>query len=725
VDHPGSTEPSSAGTNELSDKHALLVGVTNYLNPDVPKLKGPGHDVELMRLLLKNYGFAERAITVLKASDDPKSKRPTRQNILQELEALAGQVKRGDKVVVYLSGHGSRAPRQPKPGDSNPEALTGLFLPQDIGTWSSSVKKVENAIEDWELGARCQAILERGAFLWLIVDSCHSGGIVSDQGRAIDDVSRDVPAKVLQIPKKLLAQAVAAERARPRNPADEQSRSAEDLNPALHTAINHPRFAAVYACRALEQTWEKKFPIGSPREGPYGIFTYALVSTLNQASGKLTYAELVRRINVQYDAWGRAGRPVALAAGKARDLFVLDDQSGRRSHIRLLRTADNQLQINAGRLHGLNRGSILAVYPPPGQRDADRPVGHVRVRYPEIFSAVVVPCPSPDGKMPSPSADALQAETRCRPVYYDFDIEPLRLGITEGAAQRRGGTDRKCREEEKARLRADLRQLGADTKLFTVVEDGRQQPEWQLVLTPSAEGAPTVSLRSTESGMAFSPQRGQDRNEWLHDSLRKIARGKNLLKIAGAAQDAPLGQKLEVELVLSIYRSAGDTRPRVVDSQHNGIALFDGDIITFELVNRSKEAVDMSLLFLGSDYTLKELYPHPSQIGANRVGPKQSRRTHPFEINNTSAGTERVLLIALSATTPTPMDFGFLEEEGIRGARQRGEGTLSTPLGKLLLSSLFPEDSAKELGVGDLDLATFTVRPMKWQMEKGKRRPAP
>src|SRR5579884_129672 len=299
--------------------HALLVGVTDYRNPHVRRLQGPANDVDLMRRLLHDrFGFPEQAMVTLKASSDNAYRRPTRKNILAELDALAQRASKGDRIVVFLSGHGSRAPRTAGPQDSNPEALVGLFLPEDIGEWNSDVQKVDNAIEDHEIGDKCRAILDKGALLWLIVDSCHSGGIVRDQSRGIEDVSRDVPAEDLKIPHQLLAKA---------ETGAGRSRGTEEVAAGFRLAIDHPNLAAVYACRSSEETFERQLPPDDPNGKPYGIFTYALCSVLTPAAGlkqapaPLTCAELVRRIEVQYAAWGRDGRPVPLAEGKAREHF--------------------------------------------------------------------------------------------------------------------------------------------------------------------------------------------------------------------------------------------------------------------------------------------------------------------------------------------------------------------------------------------------------------------
>ena len=51
-------------------------------------------------------------------------------------------------------------------------------MPADIGPWDRTTERVENAIRDDELADWLGRIRAKGASVWLIVDSCHSGGMM-------------------------------------------------------------------------------------------------------------------------------------------------------------------------------------------------------------------------------------------------------------------------------------------------------------------------------------------------------------------------------------------------------------------------------------------------------------------------------------------------------------------------------------------------------------------
>ena len=96
-------------------KHALLIGVAD--SPKIRKhpsrtirrlyriLRGCDEDVDLMRdLLVERFGFANDA----PLTQVLKTREATQEAILTAVDGLVERVGRGDVVVVYYSGHGSR-----------------------------------------------------------------------------------------------------------------------------------------------------------------------------------------------------------------------------------------------------------------------------------------------------------------------------------------------------------------------------------------------------------------------------------------------------------------------------------------------------------------------------------------------------------------------------------------------------------------------------------------
>ena len=740
--------PTLLAAEDGSRRYALLVAVSDYrANPAIRRLEGPPNDIQLMKRLLTGarFGFAEAELTVLEAADGRRQ--PTRANILQELDALAKRAKPGDQVVVYLSGHGSRIPRRPDRRDTNPHGLTGVFLPQDTGSWEGA--KVENAIEDWEVAERARAIVATGAKLWLITDSCHSGGLVREKVRGAGEVSRDVPARDLGVPDELMIRAHAADRQRHSAAAGAAAAAAApeatrgtaggEGRSGFAILTDSPDLAATYACRSFEETPERRFPMESaePLEGPFGLFTYTLCQVLNSTEAAMTYEELLRRVNGQYDSWGRNASPYAIAEGKGRHQFVLG-QGERRTPIRLLR-ADGRLLITAGRLHGVNPGSVLAILPPPGDPSAGaegaaraKPVGHVRVTSAQTYVAVVEPTRFAD--MPAPAARDLMPDAACRLVYVDYGIEPLRVYVGEDPAspeflkarERRSaaaaGVNPDELRQEAMRIIDGLKRADPREAAFLTLVDRPEQAQWLVVPWPGEPGKPRLHNASAHADRFQPSDDDPDAVLWVRNGLRKIARAQALLKIGQTVRRSAFGRTIDVALKLKLFKNADDQNPTIYEGAGGGdLTLYDQDLVTFEVGNRGRDTVDVTLLFLSSSYGIEQYYPLEGQKLENRMKPGETRQTEPLRINNKSLGTERVILIAVSSEGPVPADFGFLEEPGLQPAQARAGNFGNSPLAEALLFSQFRQGTR---GGSPERLPLSEFKTLHWTTARGVR-PSP
>ena len=107
-------------------------------------------------------------------------------------------------VSTFLGGHGSR---QPQPdGAPVPEAngFDEIFLPLDIGRWEGAQGDrqagVQNALLDDEIGEFLDVLREMNVFVWLVVDTCHSGGANRGAGPGGEFRTRAVTEDLLGIP---------------------------------------------------------------------------------------------------------------------------------------------------------------------------------------------------------------------------------------------------------------------------------------------------------------------------------------------------------------------------------------------------------------------------------------------------------------------------------------------------------------------------------------------
>jgi hypothetical protein len=278
---------------------ALLVGCTDY--PALPQkfwLNGPSNDVQLARgLLVDRFGFAESDIVTLVHENAPE-RRPSRANIEREFQRLVSFAKLDGFVFILLAGHGSRQPDDDSDDQEEPETdgLDEVFLPEDVPAWDGSEPAVK-AITDDELRAWISAIRAKGASVFFVADTCHSGSI--DRGPA----EREGFAKSRQLPSELLFD--------PGKLAESAKRSKSSERENLAVGPNSPssdpdgRLVSLYAVQSDQPEQEHKMPPKEAFNDPcYGRLTYALVQVLSNANQPLTYNELRQRLRWQYEHWG-------------------------------------------------------------------------------------------------------------------------------------------------------------------------------------------------------------------------------------------------------------------------------------------------------------------------------------------------------------------------------------------------------------------------------------
>lgn len=86
----------------ISEKQALLIGISKYQNMPDENLDGPVHDVrQLKKTLINLHGYPEKNISVLLNEQASKT------NILGSIKELVHNTRPGNEVFIYFSGHGT------------------------------------------------------------------------------------------------------------------------------------------------------------------------------------------------------------------------------------------------------------------------------------------------------------------------------------------------------------------------------------------------------------------------------------------------------------------------------------------------------------------------------------------------------------------------------------------------------------------------------------------
>ena len=145
------TAPAARNT-----RHALVIGIGEYLDPAVPTLRGIPHDMLSARRMAAAMAIPEANIRMLRDHD------ATAERIRQEIAALNERVADGDRVFIYYSGHGTRWYDEAMKADGCTEGL----LASD-----------GEVLSNLEMGQRLAPLARRADKMLVFYDACFSGGV--------------------------------------------------------------------------------------------------------------------------------------------------------------------------------------------------------------------------------------------------------------------------------------------------------------------------------------------------------------------------------------------------------------------------------------------------------------------------------------------------------------------------------------------------------------------
>jgi len=691
--------------SKTSRGYALLVACTRYRHLPVRfQLRGPANDVVLMRqLLIDRFGFSGDNIATLAEEQEDQRQRPTRANIVREFLRLIERVGEGDQVVILLAGHGSQQPDDDPENlnDSEPDGLDELFLPCDVRPRSAAQTVVENTIVDDEIREWLARMTGRGASVWFLADSCHSGTLA--RGVAEDEQPREVPASLL-VPQPAIERAIAK--------ADSiyGTEQGTDRRERVDLPDDRGALVAIYASQPDEPTFERRLPMGVPDSKPYGLLTFAVNQVLRRVSQSVTYRELGQLLHQQYCEWGRS-YPTPLVEGSGLNRHVLNDERQSVSRVLLSRNASGERVIDAGILHGVHAGGILRVLPPAGQENADVLLGHVRVIQERTLDSIVEPVAY--GGLPA--ADELPLHSRCEMALHTYG--DLRLSVGVEKAELLGG---KLPAEQYRELAEVVESLQEGKHSLTRFVESAAEADWRVALHDGhvyllPPGG--FLLRNGEWANLQTSLYGPAPNDetlpgWLETRLERIARVRNLTILAGGA--AAVATAFDVQLELLRYESTGDRTPRVI-TWNNDLALQKGDIVQFRVKNTGATPVDVTLLFIDENYGITPLLPRSSFHAGVRVAPQKSIVSGRSRIT-AAAGHERVALIAVRPKEQQEViNFAWLAQPSLELAMQsRGsDASPPSPLEELLRTSLFAAGPTRGRDV--TEVYDFTIRMMSWR----------
>ncbi|MBX3582370.1 MAG: caspase family protein [Rhizobiaceae bacterium] len=674
--------PAFARTN-----HAVLMAVTAYPNlPPKNALIGPNHDAKLVRDYLTTASpirFEPDHVTILADDLDGATLSPTRANILATLKEIADKAQRDDFVYLHYSGHGSQQPT--KTPETETDGLDEILLPADSMPWDKASEQIPNALLDDEVGAALDAIREKGAFVWLVVDACNSGAVTRAAAVQIDSDEADrklepTDPEGLGIPQAAMAEAVEGAAADAKKDdlrfiSEEESRAlAGDQSATSAESVAKGGLVAFMAAQTVETTPEMPLPKGVEGAERYGLFTFTIFSKLAE-NPNMTYRQLGHAVLQQYAADARQ-RPTPIFEGEL-DARVFGSEAIDTVMQWQVDTEDNSITLPAGRLHRLTPGTRLAILPSPAS-ELSETRGYLEITQADNLTSKAMPVAFGDKPALTLADIPSNAYARLSELAVDYKLRVARPtaapGLEEDAKLANAVLDKLAAAEDK-RFNVELVEPGAEADIRLAVfreadvdgapaDAGKEAALW--FLPPSGE----VSLETgRRPPLIFIDRSDEDRlSKLTNENLQKIFRATALSRLSAASGEQPK----DVTVTFQIKRAAtGEMVPLVAATVPT---VKPGDQVHIVAENNSRGIVDVNVLYLGSDYSISHMDAQRLVSGARINEPLLAFTDQTF-------GTERMIAVVTEAPPLSEVeDLSFLEQGKVPSAtRSAGVGRDAGP----------------------------------------------
>jgi len=298
----------------MSDLHALLIGVDHYepnRGPDrlrFDDLEGAVNDtMRIVRYLREGpLRVACRGIRTLispglfsRIEMPPPELLPTYGNIVREIQTLTDRVGEGDQVLIQFSGHGARVPSVPP--ITGRRRIDESIVPLDGADPDGGV------LRDVEMYGLLSKLSATGAYVTVILDSCHSGsalrgsrrGRVRFRGLGLRTGFWGPRESAVGSWDELYGRMAEAERATWR-PGFRQFAARSGWFPQPEGCV------LLAACRGPELAREED--LGSV--GVSGAFTHCLLEVLEERGEEISYANLQHLVSERVLASWKTQMPI-------------------------------------------------------------------------------------------------------------------------------------------------------------------------------------------------------------------------------------------------------------------------------------------------------------------------------------------------------------------------------------------------------------------------------
>jgi uncharacterized caspase-like protein len=596
-------------------KRAVLIGIDDYAY--VRDLQGAANDVALMKQLLTTvYGFEAQDITVLTNSE------ATRARILTELHALADRLEEGDVVVLHFSGHGSAVQDR---NDDELDRMDETLVAYD-GKQTGEGQILDDEIHDF---VRQASAITRN--ITVIFDSCHSGGGIRELPSVWD---RWIP------PAATARGGIIAG-------GDDEFRRLSGY---------------VFISSARYDQKAREFEARNGQK--HGILSYYLSEALREGRTE-TYRTLADLLKMTVPLANPKQTPDIEGPNLDNRIFGTERVSHEPYILATTEESDNRVYLEGGRVHGVNEGSVYALYSVYTARFNDPA---------DSLGTVVIdrvgPTDAYGNFLPRGGGDGIQPVMRA--VLRDHKTPNRYLSVALPNAP------------DTEELRTLERALGSENHVRVRHDQGAQvrieQAGNRFHLIPVDPGLNAVSIDASNTELTVA-------------SLRSLARWYNTLAISNPASDVEVTVTLE----------GLDGRPLRSSDADRGTVIGPSDDYVVAVSHDSPSPLYIYILQLSSDggvYLLERSRPS-ERVARGQVVRSLSYRT---EFDTDQPELREIIKVLV---TDRPIDMAPLVQDGLK-APPSGQGSLMDMLLQGMLGMF--RDPEPVDGTWDTAELSFIVR---------------
>jgi len=642
-------------------RRGLLIGIDEYLFPEIPPLEGCVNDADLMAHILEHgFDFPAANLTML------RDEAATRAAILAELDRLVDRTGADDIVVVHYSGHGSQM--TDREGDE-PDGMDDTIVPHDSGRQTNPNRD----ISDDEIYQRLLRLTARTPYVTLILDCCHSGTLTRDlfgsRGRWVEADRRPIS----ELPPSPIGG----------TPLPNKTR---DLGPSGWRPLGD-RYALIAGCRDDESSYEHQ-----ASGVKHGALTFFLGLELAAARPATTYRDVFEAASVQVTAAYPRQHP-QLEGARDRSLFGVKEIAPMR-FVPVRQRVGDQVTLAAGAAHGVSIGSRWGIYL-PGSKEATEAtrLGVVEI---EGMQAVASQARIVHEAQPA----AIGAGSRAVEEAHAYGEMRLVVEVQSPPAYRQAADELSGRIAASTLLRPAVAGENADLAARIVpprsaIRQGDPAPQ----LGALAEAVWAIVGRDGRLAMPVHAASEPGVAGLLCRNLERAARFRRTLALRNPNPNSALAGK--VEFTLLRRGPAGDWIAAEPDSAGGRVIYRPAERIAVRIVNRHTAPLYVSVLDFGLTGAIDLLYPIEGAgqaLAPGRtlyVGVREGDELElalpagfPYAADPSdrpaAGGDETFKLFA--ATQPT--DLSSLLQTGYRRVAAAGAADGGSPLDRLLALAL-------------------------------------